>query len=118
MAVTEVKREALTLNDWKTITMTALTSATDGYEIKWDGHDERCILLVQNTGTSAATVTVKAGNGIQGVNDLAAYSVAAGGIAAICIDSGAYKNVSGDLKGKVKVIGSATDLKMALVEII
>lgn len=116
MAVTKITKDTLGLNAWKTITLTTLTSTTDGFEVEWDVHDERTILLVQNTGSSAATVTIKAGNGIQGVKDLDAYSVAGGAVAAIAIDSGAYKNVTGDSKGKVLVTGSATGLKMGLVE--
>lgn len=116
MAATTITKDVLGINAWKTLTLTALTSTTDGFEVEWDAHDERTILLVQNTGSAAATVTIKAGNGIQGVKDLDAYSVAGGAVAAIAIDSGAYKNVTGESKGKVLVTGSATGLKMGLVE--
>ncbi len=116
MAATQITKNTLGINTWKTVTLTALTSTADGFEIAWDVHDERSVLLVQNTGSSAATVTVKAGNGIQGVKDLDAYSVAAGAVAAITLDSGSFKNVTGDTKGKVIVVGSATGLKAGLVE--
>lgn len=89
--------------------LTALTA--DGAEIKWDERDDKIMLLVQNTGTAAVTVTVKAGNGIQGVSD-ESISLPAGNYAFIRLESGRFKNVSGDLKGKVILTGS-TDVKVA-----
>lgn len=90
--------------------------ATDGAEIALDGHDERSVLLVHNSSsTAASTVTVHKGNGLQGVSDLE-YSVAAGKIALIVLESGKFKNVSGDDKGKVIISGAAA-LKVAFIKL-
>ena len=90
--------------------LTALTA--DGGEIKWDERDDKILLLVQNTNASAAvTVTVKAGNGIQGVAD-ESISLPANQYTLIRLESGRFKNVSGDDKGKVILTGS-TDVKVA-----
>ncbi len=90
--------------------------ATDGAEIRLDGHDERSVLLVHNNSSTAASeITVEAGNGLQGVSDLV-YSVAAGEVALIVLESGKFKNVSGDDKGKVIIKGPA-DLKVAFIKL-
>ena len=61
------------------ITFTAATSATDGFEIPFGGDDFKTLILVQNTEASDAKgITVKMGNGIQGVADLALDELAAG----------------------------------------
>lgn len=93
-----------------------LTAAVNGTsleaELMLDFSDEKCLILVQNAGTSAAAVTVKAGNGIQGVNDLV-HSVPASSSVILALDSGRFKNVSGDDKGKVIFVGASTNIKIA-----
>lgn len=117
MAVTNITKQKLGINGFQNVSFTALTSTTDGFVFEWDVKDERAVILVQNEGSSGATITILAGNGLQGVNDLAAYSVGADEIAAIVLDSGAFKNVTGESKGYVKAKGSATGLKAALIEL-
>ena len=85
-------------------------------EFRMSERDDKYLILVHNSGTSAANVTVKAGNGIQGVADLT-HSVAASSYATVSLDSGAYKNVSGDDKGKVIIEGSATGIKIAVFKL-
>ncbi|MBQ7846914.1 MAG: hypothetical protein IJ344_01385 [Clostridia bacterium] len=96
---------------------TALAAAVDATsleaELMLDFSDEKCLILVQNAGTSAADVTVKAGNGIQGVNDLV-HSVAASSFAILAIDSGRFKHVSGEEKGKVIFKGGSANIKIAV----
>ena len=99
------------------VTSANLTAAVNGTsleaELKLDFSDEKCLILVQNAGASDADVTVKAGNGIQGVNDLV-HSVAASSFAILAIDSGRFKHVSGEEKGKVIFKGSSADIKIAV----
>jgi hypothetical protein len=88
--------------------------ATDGLEFVMDESDEKYVVLIQNTDSSNdETVTIKKGNGIQGVADYTA-KVGKGETVAISLDSGAYKNVSGDDKGKVVITGTA-DVEVAVV---
>lgn len=94
----------------------AVDSTSRQAEFVMNERDDKYLILVHNTATSASTVTVKAGNGIQGVADLA-HSVAASSYATVSIDSGAYKNVSGDDKGKVIIEGSATGVKIAVFKL-
>lgn len=100
------------------ITFTAATSATDGFEIPFGGDDFKTLILVQNTEASDAKgITVKMGNGIQGVADLALDEIAAGSMAGFTLDSGAFKQVSGEHKGNVIVIPEAATVKIAVVEL-
>ena len=117
MAVTYILKKNLELNEWGKCTKTAATTPTDGVAIDMSGKDFQTVIIVENSGSGSATVTVKAGNGIQGVNDLAAYTLAASEVAAIRLDSGAFKNVTGDNKGKVLIIPSTADVKFTVIEL-
>lgn len=84
------------------ITTTSVTAATP---VEWVGGDHKAVLVINNTGSSAATVTVLAGNGLQGMSDLV-ISVPAG-INLLKLESGRFLNVSGDYKGKIVIKSSA-----------
>ena len=58
---------------------------------------------------------VKKGNGIQGVVDLATGDIAASAIVAMTLDSGAFKNVTGENKGCAVVVPDDVKLKAAVV---
>jgi hypothetical protein len=60
--------------------------------------------------------SIKAGNGIQGVNDYV-ESVPASSTTAIVLESGRFKNVSGEDKGKVIIMGASADIKLAVIEL-
>ena len=119
MAVTAITPVSLSLNTFNVdaITFTAPTVAADGFTVPFTGKDKNIVLLFQNTnaGTTARTATVKAGNGIQGVADLDSGDIAAAKTGAVMVDSGAFKNVSGTNKGKILIIPSHAELKMAAV---
>lgn len=89
---------------------------TDGAEVVMNGHDERTVVVVQNTATSSGTVTIKAGNGIQGVAD-EVFSVPASSTTFIVPESGRFKNVSGDDKGKMIIKGSAATITVAVIKL-
>ena len=96
-------------NDIATPTLTALTANT-ARAIEWPESDEKMVLVVQNTASSDATLTVKAGNGLQGVVDLT-LTVPKQAVSLVKLDSGRFKNVSGENKGKIVVV-SATALSV------
>lgn len=81
---------------------TAATSAEDGLAFDYTGREDGRILLIL---AGASTATVKAGNGLQGVEDLE-VTIPSGGQAVLVVESGKYVNVSGESKGKVIVAGS------------
>ena len=93
--------------------MTTAIDATDGAEIVWSERDDKYLVLIQNANASEAkNVTIKAGNGIQGVNDITT-SIAASSYTFIALDSGRLKNVVGADKGKVLFTGDSADIKIA-----
>ena len=121
MAVKAVTPQKLTdfneLGD--AVAFNAATTAADGFTVDYTGKSARILILFKNTNasTTARSATIKAGNGIQGVTDLATGDIAAGKIVPICIESGAFKNVSGTNKGKVLIIPSHAELEIAVVEL-
>lgn len=95
MAITAITPTKLTYNTVAAMPTSALVGA-DGAEIDFTGVDGKILIAVDT-----ADAVIKAGNGIQGVKDLA---VASG--KCVTIESGMYKNVSGARKNKVYVTGA------------
>lgn len=85
--------------------LTALTANT-AKAIEWKENDNKMILVVQNSGSAATTLTVKAGNGIQGVADLTLTVPV--GVNLVKLESGRFKNVSGENKGEIVVVSPGT----------
>ncbi len=96
--------------------ITTAVDATDGAEVEWAERDDKYLLLFYNSGTSATNATIKAGNGIQGVNDTT-ISIPASKYTFISIDSGRFKNVSGSDKGKVIIAGGSSDIEVAVFKL-
>lgn len=116
MAITNIEKQALSLNTWGAITFTTATSATDGVALDFTGDDHKTVVLVKGAGSSA-TVTIKMGDGYGAVQDMATETIDANTIKAIRLDSFAFKNVAGTEKGKVVAIPSSTGLGFAVVEL-
>ena len=95
---------ALTMrNTIAAVTLEALTAST-AKAIDWSEKDEHTVLVIN---ASAQTdLTVKAGNGIQGVTDL--VLTVPQGVSIVKLESGRFKNVSGANKGKVIVVSTGT----------
>lgn len=84
-------------------TLTALVANTET-AIPWKESDERMILII--SAGSATTLTVKAGNGIQGSENL--VLTVQQGVSLVKLESGFYKNVTGTNKGKIVVVSPGT----------
>ena len=97
-------------------TLNQAINASDGAEFEMKDRDDKYLILVQNTATSAKNVTVKAGNGLQGVADMTT-SLAASSYAFVSLESGLFKNVSGTDKGKVIITGGSADIKVAVFKL-
>ena len=119
MAVTAVTPEVLTRNtvDTDALGLTEATTAADGFLVPFTYDDQKTLFVFynSNSSTTVRSFTIKAGDGIQGTTDLASGNVAAGKYAAVVIESGKFKITSGDNKGKVLIIPSHAELKMAAV---
>lgn len=106
MAVTKITPTKMVLMNTEYATPAATLVGADGMEIDFTGVDMRTLIMVDST----AGVTIKAGNGIQGVADL---EVAAG--KSVVLESGAFKFVSGVHKGKVFITGATA--KVSAIEL-
>lgn len=94
-------------------TLTAALDAADGAEFLMNERDDKYLILIENANASAEkSVTLKAGNGIEGVCDLS-FSLEKSAYTFIAVDSARFKNVSGADKGKVILTGPA-DIKAAV----
>ena len=95
-----------------TVALTSLATS-DKVMIPWDCKDERAVLLFQG-GSAEATVTIKAGNGVQGCND-EVINVGASTMVAVPINSGRFKNTYGEDAGYV-VLSTTAACSLAVVE--
>lgn len=95
---------ALTMrNTIAAVTLEALTANT-AKAITWNEKDEHTVLVIN--AAAQTNLTVKAGNGIQGVTDL--VLTVPQGVSLVKLESGRFKNVSGANKGKVIVVSTGT----------
>lgn len=90
-------------NTIATVTLEALTANT-AKAIDWSEKDEHTVLVIN--ASAQTNLTVKAGNGIQGVTDL--VLTVPQGVSLVKLESGRFKNVSGANKGKVIVVSTGT----------
>lgn len=90
-------------NEIATPELTALVANTDT-AIEFDGRDDQMVLVVN--ASAATTITVKAGNGIQGTADMTLDVPK--GINLLKLDSGRFLNVSGVNKNKIVVQSAGT----------
>lgn len=113
------------------------TSATFGAYFTMDGKDEQYLILVENgdsDGATDLTVTVKAGNGIQGVADVVKTDLGNGEFTLIQLDSGRFKNVTENetlkelssattadqvsAKGKVFITGTSAEIAVTVFKMV
>ena len=113
MAITAHAKTTLKLNEAKAIDGTS-RNAVFGAEAT--GGDYKTLFVFANAGSSAAKVTLAVGDGIQGAGSDLEVSVAAGKTAYLVVDSGYFKNVSGDYKDYIKVTPSAA-VTVTIVEL-
>jgi len=81
------------------------------------GRDEQFVVGVYNNATTAKTVTIKAGNGLQSEFGDLTFSIAAQKIAWVVLSSGRFKNVTGDNKGNIVIEGASTDIQLKVIRL-
>jgi len=103
-------------NELATPTLEALVAGTET-KIEFTDRDDKMVLIIQNEGDDAAetSLTVKAGNGIQGVNDLVLTVPV--GVSLLKLESGRFKFVSGENKDHI-VVKSAGTPKIGIASLI
>lgn len=100
------------------VTLTAATSATDGFVCDFDGKDYKTAFIVENTSDAAdKTITIKAGDSKRAsANDLT-FSIVKSKKYFFTLDSALFKKVTGSTAGKVLIIPESTDIKIAVIEL-
>ncbi|MEG1152511.1 MAG: hypothetical protein RSD67_06560 [Oscillospiraceae bacterium] len=93
----------------------ATATIADGFQIPFMGKDYKTLILIKG-GSAVGEMNFLMGNSIQGITDLK-VSVPAGKTIAITLDSGSFKNVTGEFKGYVLAKPSAADISVAVVEL-
>lgn len=118
MAITVITNTSLTRNEAKEITAKSAVDGTAGAKVNFENRsDGKILLLLTNDHASASKdATIKAGNSLQGTEDLV-VSVPAGKTYGVVVESGKYKNVTGDNKGNVIITGASTDIKVQAIEL-
>ncbi|MBR5316037.1 MAG: hypothetical protein IKU44_04520 [Firmicutes bacterium] len=111
MARKIVELQRVDLNQGLNVTFVTPSSVSDGFALDFSAQDERTVALFKGTGT----VTIKQGNGIQGVVDCDTITI--NGLTVFRLDSGAYKNVTGADKGYVVAIPSANTVEAAVIRL-
>lgn len=96
------------------VTMVAL--ATSGKTLEFTGKDDKTAIILINSASSAANVTIEAGTGIQGVTDLVVSVPANSKPLVLRLDSGEFKKVDGANKGYI-VLKGATTISAGAVEL-
>jgi phosphoheptose isomerase len=113
-AATVITNTTLALNTFAALPATAAVEATNGALVT-AGADHKMLLIAENASADTAkTVTVKAGNGIQGLSDLA-LSIPAASTKCVVIESMKFVNTSGTNKGKILITGTDANIKIACV---
>ena len=113
MAITAHPRTVLKLNEGKVIDGTSRSAAFGADAM---GGDYKLLFAFNNAGNASATATLAVGNGIQGAGSDLVVTIAAGKTAYLVVDSGYFKNVSGEYKDYIKVTPSAA-LTVTIIEL-
>lgn len=122
MAAVEIKPIKLTsfntFTEETNATDFAAIDGTDGaYFVMAKGGDKYVIGIKNAVSTTGnKTIIIKAGNGLQGTNDIS-LALAKDKIAWVVLDSGKFKNVYGVNKGKVILTGTDANLQVKVIEL-
>ena len=84
-----------------------------GCEIPYDARDDKYLILIHNAGSESASITVKGGNALQGGKDLT-FVLDEGKFTLLQPDSGRFKNVDGEYKGKVVITAGSANVRVAV----
>lgn len=122
MAATEIT--PIKLTSFNTITketsdtdFAAIDATYGAYFVMAKGGDKYVIGIKNAVETTTnKTITIKAGNALQGTNDIS-LTLAKNEIAWVALDSGKFKNVCGENKGKVILTGTDNNLQVKVIEL-
>lgn len=114
MAVSAVTSATLTRNAGVANGAFVQIPTNDSCAVDATPKDHAILIQIKNAITNAThTAVISKGNGLQGVADLE-IAVAASTTVMAVVDSGAFKNISGDNKGKILIKDKSTTNTNAL----
>ncbi len=87
-------------------TETAMTAQT---AFDFTSKDGKTLFIAENSGTSAVNLVIEKGDGLQGTEDLT-MSVPASSKICFALESGKYKKLYGENKGKILATGAGLKL--------
>lgn len=96
-----------------------LTAAigAEGAEFVHEDRDNKYLVMLTSKQETEAVVTIHHGNGLQGVSDLV-ITLAPKARSVVCLESGRFKNVSGEDKGKIIITQSVgSDIKITVFKL-
>jgi len=118
-AITPIKLTSFnTITKETAATDFAAIDATNGaYFVMAKGGD-KYVIGIKNAASTAVnkTITIKAGNALQSTNDIS-LALAQNEIAWVVLDSGKFKNIYGENKGKVILTGTDNNLQVKVIEL-
>lgn len=113
MAVTKIELTKLKRNFANEMPTAVAVDSNEGARIDYDGNDGKILVMVENTGSTTEEVTVKAGNGVQGVKD-AVFSVGNAVKYGFVLESGKFKVMNGENKDCVMIEASSNIIVCAV----
>lgn len=103
-----ITKAVITRNAATALPTAGTVVANTGLLVTFDKDDQKILLILKNNVTNATnTAVIKKGNGLQGVSDLE-IPIAASSTVVTVIESGRFKNVSGDNKDRVLIQDKST----------
>lgn len=104
MAIKTIEKGIIALNGALELPE-AVACGSDGAVVEFDTEDRKILLII---GTAEATI--KAGNGLQGTEDLT-VEFTTGKQKAVVVESGRFVNTSGPNKGKILITGATATVQ-------
>ena len=102
MAATIITNTVLTFNTAAGFPTAEAVDASDGAVVIYDKPDHKILLILENAASAEKAATIKAGDALQGTEDLK-VTVAGSGKSCICIESGKFIHMTGEHKGKLSL---------------
>ena len=109
----KTKIESTKINDFNDYVIlnefVSVATPADGALIPFNDADHKTVVIIKNSNAASQTVTFKAGNGIQGAQDMN-LTIPTGKTILVSLESGKFKNVSGEDAGYVLMTASSADI--------
>ena len=114
--MTTLTNTSLAFNEVKTVNGYSELSVS-GVKVDYSGaEDSKVLVLLENTSEEERKVTVLAGNGIQGVNDLE-LTLSASSTSAVALESGRFMFLSGENCGCAVLKADNAGVKVLVIEL-